>query len=403
MKDDRSYRRELYDVRSAPDLSVAEKIDRFLDIGCAYLDVENGHVKRVDHERGEHYVIASAGPTTELATVGDVHDHATAFCRHTVDRATPLAITNADEDGWAEDPATTQHGLQCYLGTKITIAGETFGTLCFVSRTAHGREFSVGERAFVELMTSIIATELATEGYVQRLTDRDKLLAVQNRVLRHNLSNDMNIIRGFADLLAERLDGDEQRMAKQIEEVAGEVVELGQKARLLETIVRDETSPTVEDVVPLVETVTETVTAEAPDATVSVTAPAQCHCVVSTHLQTALRELVGNAIDHGGPDTVVEVTVQQEPGDWCTITVADDGPGLPRLEQRILQGEQETQLQHGQGLGLWIIYWVVMQSGGSLSVETGNGTSVKMQLRHVQKPDKARWARHLFLGLLALK
>lgn len=90
-------------------------------------------------------------------------------------------------------------------------------------------------------------------------------------------------------------------------------------------------------------------------------------------------------------------------GDWCTITVADDGPGLSPLEQRILHGEQETQLSHGQGLGLWIVYWVVMQSGGALSVETTAGTTVTIQLRHVQDPDSARWARHLFLGLIALR
>lgn len=403
MKEEASYRRDLYDVRSASDLSVAEKLDRFLAIGCEYLDLENGHVKRVDRDRGEHYVLASAGAATDLVTVGDIHDHATTYCRRTLDRSTPLAITNTEQDGWGDDPATLHHGLQCYLGTKISVAGETFGTLCFVSRTARHREFSAAERAFVELLGSMIGTELATEGYTQRLTDRDKLLAVQNRVLRHNLSNDMNIIQGYADLLADRLDADDKYLAERIEAVADDVVELGEKARLLETIVRDETSPAVEDAVPVVQSVTETVAAEAPDATVSVTAPEQCYCVASTHLQTAIRELVSNAVEHAGPSPSVEVTVEMNTGDWCTIRVSDDGPGISSLEQQILSGEQETQLSHGQGLGLWIVYWVVMQSGGSLSVESSAGTTIAMQFRHVQDPDSARWARHLFLGLIALR
>lgn len=401
--EDARFRRELYDVRNSPELSVAEKFDRFLELGCTYLGVENGHIKRVDLERREHYVLASAGPATDLVGVGDVHEHATTFCRRTLDLDTPLAIANSEEEGWGDDPATVRHDLQCYVGTTIMVSGETFGTLCFVSRTAHDRTFSAAERAFVELLASIIGTELAAEGYTHRLTSRDKLLSVQNRVLRHNLANDMNIITGYAEILGERLDGDNKQLVDRIHDLATDVVEMGQKARQLETVVRDETPPTVEDVVPVVQSIAEAVAEESPDATISVTAPDQCYCVASTHLQTALRELVTNAIEHGGLNPSVEVTVQTSERDRCTISVADDGPGLSLLEQKVLSGEQETQLSHGQGLGLWLVYWVVLQSGGSLNVETQAGTTVRIQLRRVQDPDSFRWARHLFLGMIALR
>ena len=62
------------------------------------------------------------------------------------------------------------------------------------------------------------------------------------------------------------------------------------------------------------------------------------------------------------------------------VRVADDGPGLPEMEQRVLTGRRETPLQHGQGLGLWLVYWVVREAGGDLSVTVADGTAVELRL-----------------------
>ncbi|WP_459987600.1 ATP-binding protein, partial [Natrinema sp. JCM 9743] len=51
-----------------------------------------------------------------------------------------------------------------------------------------------------------------------------------------------------------------------------------------------------------------------------------------------------------------------------TLTVADDGPGIPPEERELLEGDREiTQLRHASGLGLWLVNWVVTQAGGRLT------------------------------------
>jgi signal transduction histidine kinase len=73
------------------------------------------------------------------------------------------------------------------------------------------------------------------------------------------------------------------------------------------------------------------------------------------------------------------VTVAAEDGpDGCVITIADDGPGIPGEELTTIEGQTETRLQHGKGLGLWQLRWCVDNLNGELSFETEAGTTVRI-------------------------
>jgi len=63
------------------------------------------------------------------------------------------------------------------------------------------------------------------------------------------------------------------------------------------------------------------------------------------------------------------------------IRVDDDGPGLPEAERAVLESGSETPLVHGQGLGLWLVYWVVTGLDGDVEVvEFRDGTTVEVRL-----------------------
>lgn len=63
--------------------------------------------------------------------------------------------------------------------------------------------------------------------------------------------------------------------------------------------------------------------------------------------------------------------------------IADNGPGIPPLEEVILEEEEgETQLSHSLGTGLWLTRWVVEESNGSFDFDTprAGGTRLVIQL-----------------------
>ncbi len=100
---------------------------------------------------------------------------------------------------------------------------------------------------------------------------------------------------------------------------------------------------------------------------------------VPTTLRQAVDELVSNAVAVKATATV-EIAVDSG-DDWVDVSVTDDGPGLPAMEAEVLETGEEGPLNHGKGLGLWMVRMIVTQAGGNVSVEsTTDGTTVRLRL-----------------------
>jgi signal transduction histidine kinase len=88
------------------------------------------------------------------------------------------------------------------------------------------------------------------------------------------------------------------------------------------------------------------------------------------------------------PATTIGVTVQREPDDWITFTVADTGIGmteeqLGRLFEAFSQAEASTRSRYGgTGLGLAISRAFCRMMGGDLTVESvyGQGSTFTIRL-----------------------
>ena len=98
-----------------------------------------------------------------------------------------------------------------------------------------------------------------------------------------------------------------------------------------------------------------------------------CRVAVSAAwLQIALRNLVDNALRYAGEGARIEVRLAQS-GSSCSISVADDGPGVSpalraQLSARFVRGEVE---EEGCGLGLSIVARIAALSHARL--ELGDG------------------------------
>ena len=384
-RDSQRYRRRIYRLQNDDELTLSETLSGILGVSVDYLDVANAHLKRTYPDLGVHRVVAVAGPEP-LAEVGDVHDHEKTFCRRTLQQETPLAVADAQKEGWADDPAYVTHELDCYVGTAISVGGEPYGTICFVDEAARSSGFTDAELGFVELVGRVVETELTVQEYTRKLQNRDKLLATLNRVLRHNLRNDLNVILGHVRSLAEELDAEPSERADVVARTASDLVDLGAEARELVSLLTDKTPPEPRDVVSMVEAVAADLRVDGPPGTVEVSAPPEAWTLGTDHLRRAFFELVDNALRYAGPAPTVTFDVDRQGDDSVTVTVTDDGPGLPQSEREILRGREESQLSHGQGLGLWMVHWAVTDVGGTVAVDD-DGSAVTLTLREVEGPD----------------
>ena len=221
-----------------------------------------------------------------------------------------------------------------------------------------------GRRQFEPGVSPLVDTHDEVLGYTVRLFDvtgreiRRQRLAVLNRILRHNVRNQLDVIRAHAegaelDPAVEGVD----RLAE-ISEEARRVQELMER-----TTTTDQTETALG---PLIEEVVAEVTAGT-NADVTVAVTDLTVRVDRERCRYALRHLVENAVEHSeGASPRVVIRGERTDSD-VRLVVADDGPGIPESERAVIEAGHEAQLEHASGLGLWGANWAVQSAGGSLS------------------------------------
>ncbi len=224
---------------------------------------------------------------------------------------------------------------------------------------------------------------------------RQRQLQVLNRVLRHNLRNDMNKIIGYADLLSVKAEEPERaRQAEVIRRTASNIVGLSEKVRQLGSILDEDVERRRPiDAVALIEEALEPYHRR-PDVEVTTDLPPGQAVDADARLRLALENVLDNAIEHSDrPTPTVHVGVEAvdvERGEWVEVRIADDGPGIPEHERSVLTDEGEiTQLEHGSGLGLWLVSWVITALGGEVLFEDNDprGSTITFRLRAADHDD----------------
>ena len=230
-------------------------------------------------------------------------------------------------------------------------------------------------------VTPLVAREQALE---ERQQELDLLRQVLTRVLRHNLRNALTTIHGNAEALVRDLDGDEHRRARRIVDVSDDLLRISEKAGHVERIAV-EGEPITYDLVRLVTDVVDECQTAYPEATFEIDLPEQCSVEAGRGLQVAIEALVENAAEYGDPDApAVSITVDEA---GPTVRIADNGSGIPDAEVAVLEAHEETPLEHGSGIGLWIAKWVADHSGAALRFDASEaGTTVTMDFGAEESP-----------------
>lgn len=213
-----------------------------------------------------------------------------------------------------------------------------------------------------------------------REEELEVLKDLQSRFLRHNLRNELNVVRANAQLLADMDDPDERDRYRTIIDKTDRILDWSTKARTIERLIETEEIVT-RGAVTEIRKQLEELEAEYTAVTFELEADGESWISAVPQIDRALWNVLDNAARYNTAENPrVEVTVR-EGDDRVTVTVSDNGPGLATEEIETIEARSETKLLHGSGLGLWLVYWVLEKSGGSLSLDVDDGTSVTMQFQ----------------------
>jgi len=263
----------------------------------------------------------------------------------------------------------------------------------------------------------VVSGHLISLRDVTNRRQREQRIDVLNRLLRHDIRNEMNVVRGNADLLTDSVDPTERDRIDRIVRTVDGIVDRSNKiGRVSEALESERARPV--RLPELLATVVREARDRHPEADIGLSCPESCWVDGSPALTLAFEELLDNAVEHSSTgnrnaarsddavehsstspasrarqDAVqhaavtvsvdIEVTVRD---DSVVVRVSDDGPGIADHERAVILAGEETPLQHGSGVGLWLVKWVVRNVGGTLSFVDGPGTTVEIELPAATRP-----------------
>lgn len=217
---------------------------------------------------------------------------------------------------------------------------------------------------------------------------REQRLAVVNRVLRHNIRNELNVIRGNLEFVLQNGhlgEAERDRLETTLRHVT-EVVDTAEKARYVQRTVENVTVDRI-DLSAVLDRAVSRVQREYPNAEIAVSAGTWPTVRAGKNLEEAFVELLTNAIVHQDAEPpTASVSVSSAAPDSVRVDVRNPGPQVPEPDRKALQTGRETPLEHGSGLGLWLVKWITENSRGSLAFPTdGNGDCcIRLELQRAR-------------------
>jgi len=337
--------------------------------------------QRVLAEMGDGLVVLDADGTVVEAN---------AIAREALDPAPTVGAHVAEiaPGGTATDEgaATTEEGTTTDTATATVDEATAALDGRTITTTLGGRR-----RTFDADASTLTDHHGTAAGYVIALrdvTDRteyEQRLEVTQRVLRHNLRNDMTVIRGWARRIERESEDGTAEAARRIVETTDGLIDLSEKTRGMATATDSSGSARARvDVSGRLERIVGEFRSANPGVSIDSEIPSGVTVTLpeETLFDTAVENVLENAIEHNDADDPWVGVRVEEADDHIRIRIADDGPGIPEIEVNALSAGTETALEHGSGIGLWLAHWSVASAGGTVTFEdrSPRGSVVTIEL-----------------------
>ncbi|MDB2265800.1 PAS domain S-box protein [Halorubrum ezzemoulense] len=368
-------RQRLYSI-IRKEIPFDKKAREVLEVGAEYLGLEYGYITRIDSKIGDWEVAITTD--TEEFPVGLRCPLQNTHCRETITTETHYALYDAPSLGRADDPKPQARKQGTYLGIPLISNESLYGTVCFAAEEPRSDPFSDVETWFAEHLAGLLERELVRDHVEAKLTNQTNLATVLNRVLRHNLRNDISVIRGYTELLNEQVEN-VSTIQTTLDHI-DDLIEMSQKARELQQTVTGGSEWRQAELGEFIQRIVHDIEQDYPEASISVEHDEKLHVDVLQNFDRAVEELVKNAVKHSGDTPTVTVAIDGAPN-AAEIRIDDDGPGLPENEGQVLTTGERTPLAHGSGLGISLARWIVTSHDGSLTAEvTEGGTTITITI-----------------------
>jgi len=204
------------------------------------------------------------------------------------------------------------------------------------------------------------------------LAKRKEMVEVYDRLLRHDLGNDLQVIAGFSDTLSSAADGDDQlaEYAGKIQQTARSAAELIENVGETVSTLQEEGEPEARELQPIVNDVVADVRTKFDTLTVEYDPAAFEYQVYTGDLiDSVFANILSNAAVHNTGEVSVSLWTEEPTPNTVVVVIADDGRGIPdEVRDDIFEMGGKGPESDGTGFGLGLARALVESYGGGVGV-----------------------------------
>ena len=228
-----------------------------------------------------------------------------------------------------------------------------------------------------QLLLKTIQYAIERKEQSRELRRQSEQLAILTRLMRHDVRNDVSLIVGRAQELTNYVEPHGQGPVEEIIQSGNHVLQLTQTIgeALDEITTTDEPELAAVPLRPIVENEVEQASSLYRGAEISLGELPDVNVRANRLLSSVVANLINNGVfynDKDVPHVHVDAAVDD---DTVTLRVADNGPGIPIVQQeKLFEGGIEKDNQTGLGIGLTLAYRFVNQYGGTITIDQNDPT-----------------------------
>lgn len=372
-------------VRDVELVGKVQVVPTILDIVCRSTDMRFAAVSRVTDA---HWVACSVQDELNFGLVsGQELALEKTFCHSVRQSKRSIIIDHVDEDSqYCNHPIPAQYGFQSYVSVPIVLDdGTIFGTLCAldpeprpVTRPATIQMFTL----FADLIGKQVDLARAMQISENHLSDEQEVSALREQfiaVLGHDLRTPLSSLSSGIELLSlEELNADSMEtldmMRQSSVHMAGlieDVLDFA-RGRLGAGMSLDYTDDV--SVPDILSQVVAELQSTHPGRTID--ARVDPCCVIDCdqrRLAQLASNLLGNALTHGDPESVVVLEAVMVAGQF-QLVIINKGEAIASVDQRELfkpyVRTASGKAAQGLGLGLFIAHCISVAHGGTINVKS---------------------------------
>ncbi|NMC60828.1 MAG: PAS domain-containing sensor histidine kinase [Candidatus Methanofastidiosa archaeon] len=228
-----------------------------------------------------------------------------------------------------------------------------------------GRTYEIHDYPFSDIEGNKLVLELGID-----ITEKVKIeknlklvnenLDIVNKVLRHDIINDLTIALNYCNLLKTDDEDTKNKLASSLIKC----VDIVEKTRELEKVLNRQIYPTEIQLFDIKTKIAELVR-NYPEITFSTLG--KCKISVDESISTVFDNIIRNAKIHGKA-TKIDITLKREK-DNCEVWISDNGIGIPNeYKKKVFEEGFSKGLNKGSGIGLYISRKIIERHNGEIEV-----------------------------------